>query len=308
MHAAPWIVVWISLSLLACHWQSPIAATADPAAGWRTAKIDAAEINESSGLVASRRYPGILWTHNDSGDRPRFFAIDLEGRKQSEFVVRGASHVDWEDIAIDDAGHLYLADFGNNRGDRRDLVIYRVREPDPSRAVGEVSVERAIRFRYADQSAYPERDRHVFDAESLVWQAGDLYVFTKHRTDTRSRIYRIPDDARASDASAEYAAQAIAELELGGRPARRTGNTTAADLREDGRLLALLTYSGILLYEPDERLAPGGPIARIDLEWRRTGQVESIAFVGKALVFGNEGRDLYRIERPLEPRWRRFPP
>src|SRR5688500_17838526 len=37
-------------------------------------------VRESSGLVASRREPGLFWTHNDSGDGPLVYAFDRAGR------------------------------------------------------------------------------------------------------------------------------------------------------------------------------------------------------------------------------------
>jgi len=32
---------------------------------------------ESSGVAVSHTYPGVLWTHNDSGDGPYLYATDL---------------------------------------------------------------------------------------------------------------------------------------------------------------------------------------------------------------------------------------
>ncbi|RYG42513.1 hypothetical protein EON79_18735, partial [bacterium] len=43
------------------------------------ARIALPVIDEGSGIVASRRYPGVFWTHNDSGDAARFFAIKADG-------------------------------------------------------------------------------------------------------------------------------------------------------------------------------------------------------------------------------------
>lgn len=37
-------------------------------------------LNELSGIARSRAYPGVWWVHNDSGDEPRLFAIDAEGK------------------------------------------------------------------------------------------------------------------------------------------------------------------------------------------------------------------------------------
>src|SRR5438874_9337753 len=56
-------------------------------------------VTESSGLVASRRTPGVFWTHNDSGDGPYLYATDRKGRALAKFTVSGATNVDWEDIA-----------------------------------------------------------------------------------------------------------------------------------------------------------------------------------------------------------------
>ena len=60
------------------------------------------QINEASGLAASRLHPGVLYTHNDSGDRARIFAVDSEsGETLAEYDVArpGANH-DWEDMAV----------------------------------------------------------------------------------------------------------------------------------------------------------------------------------------------------------------
>src|SRR5215212_9666582 len=67
--------------------------------------IDAPEITESSGILESRRYPGVFWTHNDSGNPAEIFAITGTGKLLMKFPIR-ATNVDWEDIATDDAGHL----------------------------------------------------------------------------------------------------------------------------------------------------------------------------------------------------------
>src|SRR4051795_12516953 len=72
-------------------------------------------IREASGIVQSRRFPGIFWTHNDSGNPPSLFAVTREGSLVREYKV-AVPNVDWEDIAIDDDGHLYLGEIGNNDG------------------------------------------------------------------------------------------------------------------------------------------------------------------------------------------------
>ena len=45
------------------------------------------ELRESSGLAVSRTQPGVLWSHNDSGDAPTLYAIDLKGRLLAKVAV-----------------------------------------------------------------------------------------------------------------------------------------------------------------------------------------------------------------------------
>ena len=104
-------------------------------------------VPEASGIVKSRRHPGIFWVHNDSGNPPLLFAIRADGQIVRQFRL-DVPNIDWEDIAIDDQGHLYVGDIGNNLGapaDPRDLSHRRARpgltgrngrwQPPPSRAM-----------------------------------------------------------------------------------------------------------------------------------------------------------------------------
>ena len=92
-----------------------LALMADPFPLERSGWLDEKFIPESSGIVKSRRYPGIFWVHNDSGNPPLLFAIKGDGQIVRQFRL-GVPNLDWEDIAIDDHGHLYIGDIGNNTG------------------------------------------------------------------------------------------------------------------------------------------------------------------------------------------------
>jgi len=43
--------------------------------GVEVARLSSHSITEASGLCASRLHPGVLFTHNDSGDTHRIYAI-----------------------------------------------------------------------------------------------------------------------------------------------------------------------------------------------------------------------------------------
>ena len=96
------------------------------------------KVDECSGIVASRSYPGVFWTHEDGGLSNNLYAVDAEGDFLFKTDVAGAKNVDWEDIAIgpcdpgaEDCGCLYIADIGDNDLVRGGGVIYRLPEPQP---------------------------------------------------------------------------------------------------------------------------------------------------------------------------------
>ena len=57
------------------------------------------ELRESSGLAISRTQPGVLWSHNDSGDGPNLYAVDISGKLLAQYRVDNALARDWEDIS-----------------------------------------------------------------------------------------------------------------------------------------------------------------------------------------------------------------
>ncbi|KAH3811979.1 uncharacterized protein LOC127835341 [Dreissena polymorpha] len=95
-------------------------------------------IVEASGLAASRKNPGLLYTHNDHGYDAEIFVITTTGHRQSTITLAGITHNDLEDIALgpcaagsaDDC--LYIGDIGNAGGHARNNV-YRIREPSDLR-------------------------------------------------------------------------------------------------------------------------------------------------------------------------------
>jgi hypothetical protein len=113
----------------ACRAASETSPAAPPAVS-EVGRIHAKGIDEASGLVASRAHPGVFWTHND-GDDGVLYAIRADGSLVGKCKVN-AKFKDWEDIASDTDGRLYLADVGNNSRERKSLEVYRIDEPDPA--------------------------------------------------------------------------------------------------------------------------------------------------------------------------------
>ncbi|MFQ5601308.1 MAG: hypothetical protein ACE5G2_12255 [Candidatus Krumholzibacteriia bacterium] len=267
---------------------------------WRAcAHITAPAIGECSGIVRSRQYAGVFWIHNDSGDAARLFAVDLEGTLLREVRVQGAHNVDWEDLAIDDAGHLFIGDFGNNDNERQDLVIYVIEEPDPAASpadpVLEVPVLRRVPFHYPEQRAFPDSGERNYDCEAMFWHDGGLYILTKHRSDTRTVLYRVP-----LQSSGRRAVVRLGEFAVGSQ-------VTAADISPDGRILVVLSYQYILVFErpADGENYLAGRSHRVLIEGR---QCEGICFDGDRIVFVNEQREVFCLDLETLRRRDRFLP
>lgn len=200
-----------------------------------------AAINETSGVVASRRHPGVLYVHNDSGDAPRFFAVNLSGQSLAEYRLDGARAVDWEDVAQIPCGAtrcMVFGDIGDNDRVRPEVTLYRVEEPEvpttPPAAVTPSMVSfTALTFRYPDGA---------HNAETLVGDpaTGDLYVITKVDAG-RVTVYRAPRENNG-------VAERVSEMEL---PAG-AGQLTGGDVRGDGREMLLRTYARVLRYTRPE--------------------------------------------------------
>ena len=143
-------------------------------------------VPEASGIVKSRRHPGIFWVHNDSGNSPTLFAIRRDGTVVREFRL-SVPNVDWEDLSIDDEGHLYVGDIGNNGGLLAVRGIYRIDEPDPGRPAPEPPRVRAATF-----YRFSGGDR--FDAEGLVYdpKLGCAVVVAKRFDGREAELYTVP--------------------------------------------------------------------------------------------------------------------
>src|SRR5205814_10079867 len=128
-------------------------------------------IGESSGIVASRQYPGVFWTHNDGGGFKKqvLYGITRAGKFLAEFRVVGALLHDWEDIAIDAEHHLFAGDIGNNVSVRTQLAVYQLDEPNP-KSSGSIAVKRGWQLRFP---------KAPFDCESLFVWKGWGYVISK---------------------------------------------------------------------------------------------------------------------------------
>lgn len=235
-------------------------------------------LTESSGVVASRRFPGVLWTHNDGGGKQAaLYAINRAGQTLAEFQVEGPKIADWEDIAIDDQHHLFLGDIGNNDAKRKDVEVYQIDEPDPNSAQRVVPITREWKLRYP---------KKAFDCESLfVWQ-GHGYIVSKVFDDQQAEIFRFPLAVQGKDVALER----VARLPI-------TSPVTGADLSTDGKQLGLVAKSGAFVFRVDGDIARAQGVPAFHRPFRG-GQIEACCFVPEGLLTTSEDRQMFLFTDP----------
>jgi hypothetical protein len=146
------------------------------------------ETKETSGLLF---FDSKIITHNDSGNQPNLYEIDsLTGNLLRVVHVNNATNIDWEDIT-EDENHIYIADIGNNNGNRTDLKIYKILKSDFKNSAS-VSAD-IISFSYEDQTNFDSKPNGSnFDAESIVVYNNSILIFTKNWNDLKTNVYKTP--------------------------------------------------------------------------------------------------------------------
>jgi hypothetical protein len=246
----------------------------------RTGTFRNLRLIESSGVVASRRYPGVFWTFNDSGNPPELFATDSTGRDLGTYTVAGARNEDWEAIARGPCGPaecLYIADTGDNDEIRRSVRLYRVAEP-AVRAGGRGVTARAEIL----QVRYPDGPHDVEAA--VVAPDGAVLLMTKGRSHS-VRAFRVPATGWGRKV---VTAEPLGRLPIApGRGIR--GLVTDAALSPDGTEVAVRTYIEVFFFRLGfgDALQPVGTacdVAGLDL------QGEGIAWLpGDDFLLTSEG-------------------
>ena len=229
-------------------------------------------------MAASRLRPGLLWTHNDSGDQARIFAFDLQGRDLGTYPIDGARADDWEDMAAFPMGGvscLLLADVGDNRSSRAHGTLYLVSEPDVQQA-RKASLLQTVKFRY-------ENGPHNCEAVGFDPSRREVLLVAKQIALSSSvHVIRWP----AAGTTDQVIARAIGTIPI---PV-----VTAMDISPDGRRAVILTYGDAYEYvrggDENWEQALAAPVRRIVMPDRRQGE---------SICYGNDGQTLYLTSEKL---------
>ena len=201
-----------------------------------SAEIDSAEIvskivlpkiiNETSGLEF---YNNNFITHNDSGGEPSLYVFNEMGEvietiglnKNPDFEIENN---DWEDITNDNE-YLFVADTGNNFGNRDNLNIIRVSKGT------DFMVDGIIEISYSDQESFFPRPKHKYDAEAIIVIEDKIALFSKDRENLNTDLYLVDKNQSGSQILTSEVSYNVNTLITGG------------DYDEDRNLLALVSYN-----------------------------------------------------------------
>ena len=230
--------------------------------------VRVSDVPEGSGVAASRRTPGRIWAHNDSG-QGGLVELDDRGAVTGRVGLSGVEIEDWEALAAGPCPRgscLFIGDIGDNQAQRRQITLYRVAEPEGS---GPVAAADAF------HATYPEGPQ---DAETLlVTPKGQMFIVTKGETGPVA-LYRFPGDAKPGS---------VTRLERVGKP--RDGGKAAADDRvtdgaisPNGTRAVLRTQRALVFYSATDLLAGN---------WREHGRVNLAALgepQGEGVTFADD--------------------
>ena len=226
-------------------------------------------LNEISGIVASRRYPGFFWVHNDSGGEAAVYLINSRAEKIAQVKVEGLQNRDWEDIAIgpgNEDGHdlLYIAETGDNRAVYRTYFIYSFEEPgvDLDNTTQRLFIDEYDTYTYR----YPDGAR---DAETLMVDPLNQDIWIISKREPRVNVYRLPSDGRGSDI---YTLEKICTIPF--------HEIVGGEISFDGTELLLKNYLSVFYWsrDPEEEWAEVFERVPVVLPYSPEPQGEAIAF------------------------------
>ena len=137
------------------------------------------KINETSGLTI---FKDTIYTFNDSGGENEIYQLSETGKILKTLKIPNSKNIDWEDMTSSN-DCIYIADTGNNLGNRKDLKIYSF---NPSTNSTEI-----LHFNYKNQIDFPVNSNRKtdFDCESVIYYNGKLHLFSKEWTSNQTKHY-----------------------------------------------------------------------------------------------------------------------
>ncbi len=254
-------------------------------------KLAADALTEASGLVFSRRSPGVVWSHNDSEDAPKFYTFSELGAPLGVYTLQGADVRDWEDMALGPGpkqtqDYLYVGDIGDNNMEYASVTVYRA--PEPPVDAGMTGVVASLGGVESFEFTFPGGPRNC---ETMLVDPvdGDLVLVSKS-VDGSSEVFFAAAPLKSG------ALVASGKIEFGAG-----GLTTGGSVTATGDWALVRTYFGARMWH---RTA-GTPLHQA---FTGAGCDVSVPMEmqGEAIAFAAAGLDYYTTSEGARPPLYRF--
>lgn len=191
-------------------------------------------LNEVSGMISSRKNPGLLWVINDSGNDPKLFLINEIGIIIHAYLIDGIDNTDWEDLAIHTdhftgKSRIFIGDVGDNYAIRNHINVIVFDEPIPLNSNDTLIDEyQKFIFQYEDGSR---------DAETIMVDPVDSKLFIISKREEQVRIYEAPEQLSEADT-----------MQLAYKLSLPINNVTSGDISSDGNEILIKSYTSIFYW------------------------------------------------------------
>jgi len=256
-------------------------------------------MHEVSGIEKNSQ-SDLIWMVNDSGNEPVLVGYNPKTNNLDKAItIENVKNEDWEDLAGDENGNIFIGDFGNNGSDRKNMAIYTIK--DAANISGNKTTATITNFTLEDQKKFPPKkhDRN-FDIESLIYKDGYFYLFSRNRStnqfDGTVKLYKLP--AKEGSAEAILISDTFKACDD-----RRICQITSADIDPKTGNIALLTSQHIYIlsdYKGDDFFS--GKISILQIG--HNSQKEGVAFKNSDTLYitdelrGASGGNIYEL--PIE--------
>ncbi len=237
----------------------------------------------------------LIWMVEDSGNEAKIFGYNPTSKKTERIVtVTNVENNDWEDLASDKEGNLFIGDFGNNSNKRKHLAIYKIANEDLLNEKEVVATK--IEFELEDQEKYPPKKKNRnFDIESFFVLDNNFYLLSRNRSskfDGTTKLYKLSMDGKEEKATVVTTFKTCGE--------KASCQITSATINHTTQEIVLLSYDKVWVlnnYEKDNIF--DGSVKEINLG--HFSQKESITFLNNKLYIVDEkvglgGSNVYFFE------------
>lgn len=254
----------------------------------RYATLESACAAESSGICASRRNPGVYWTHNDSSGGSYLYSFDEHGQDMGVFSYQAGSE-DVEDIAAVTIGgvhYIVLGNIGNHAQVGSLRRVYIIKEPQ-----ADLSTRHTFHYIPREDVTtikfnWPSSIAATTNSEALaVSPAGEIFIATKEGGN-RARVFVLRTKILTGDASDSFRLAFTLS-------SSRFNQVTGMDISPDGRSMVLVNYA---MHAVSEFTLPSGETSfshSSPSSWIRTDYASIPAVQPEGICYSLDGTKIF---------------